>query len=81
MTGKMGMRPDRLPTVPAGAFQQHQGAVRVDGKVGEGLLDGPVVGGLGSDVDDEGDVRPVAPEYFGHSLLVADIHVAVGVIV
>ena len=56
-----------------GGFEEVEGAVCVDAEVGEGLLCGPIVGGLGGGVDNEFDIGSELVEYFLYVFEVADI--------
>jgi len=46
----------RLGTMTAGGFEQNLRTVGIDGKIGERLAGGPIMGGLGRTVDNQGDV-------------------------
>ena len=75
-----GEKEGRLRAELAGGFQQDQGAVGVDGEVGDRLLGRPVVRRLGGGVDDQIDICAVFLEQAVDPLCAADVDIAVAVV-
>ena len=70
---------NRIGAILSGCFQQNQRAVGIDREIGMGFAGCPIVGGLGSGVDDQVDIRGVFPEQVLDRLPIADVQVVMAV--